>query len=83
VFEKLIAEKAYIDPYAGSVWANFTGQPVMGTIKGNFFMDPQNGQPVPPNTPFTANPDGTFEIGSYGPEIDLGPDAGFYPNIER
>ena len=82
VFEKLIAEKAYIDPYAGAVWANFTGQPVMGAITGNFFMDPRNGQPVPPDTPFTANPDGTFEIGYYGPEI-VQPTPGFYPDIER
>jgi len=78
VFEKLIAEKAYGDPYAGAVWANYTGQPVMGAITGYTFMDPDTGQVVPTGTAFTANPDGTFEIGSYGPEI-VQPTPGFYP----
>jgi len=82
VFEKLIAEKAYGDPYAGAVWANYTGQPVMGVITGFTFMDPDTGQVVPTGTAFTANPDGTFEIGSYGPEI-VQPTPGFYPDIER
>jgi hypothetical protein len=83
VFEKLIAETAYINPYAGAVWANFTGQPVMGAIKGfsdngEPYTDPDTGQVVPIGTAFTANPDGTFEIGYYGPEI-VQPTPGFYP----
>ena len=65
VFEKLIAEQAYGDPYAGAVWANYTGRPVMGALTVYTFTDPDTGQVVPRGTPFTANPDGTFELGDY------------------
>jgi hypothetical protein len=49
VWEMVISESAYTDPSAGAVWANYTGQPVMGT--------------TPQGVAFTANPDGTIEYG--------------------
>ena len=49
VWEMVISESAYTDPSAGAVWANYTGQPVMGTTSQG--------------VPFTANPDGTIEYG--------------------
>jgi hypothetical protein len=49
VWEMVISESAYTDPSAGVVWANYTGQPVMGTTSQG--------------VAFTANPDGTIEYG--------------------
>ena len=49
VWEMVISESAYTDPSAGAVWANYTGQPVMGT--------------TPQGVAFTANPDGTVRYG--------------------
>jgi hypothetical protein len=49
VWEMVISESAYTDPSAGAVWANYTGQPVMGTTSQG--------------VAFTANPDGTIEYG--------------------
>jgi len=55
VLERMISEKAYGDPDAALVWANYTGQPVMGksTVSATRGLT------------YTAKPDGTIEWGGF------------------